>query len=412
MKKLLNGLLFIFGIAVIGSFPFNAHAQSNYCLSGTKCSNGFSLFENTELYGWVQGGIYTNTRGNTVKRERDINDRGHEKSYLVSNSGNSDLLSSVHLTDFQINQLWGGIKKTADGSNGLDWGYGAEIFFGPEAWFCQSWNDASFDYGWQYGDYYLSMPQLYFELAYGDLSLKLGKFETILGGESLRAPDFFFYSHSHLFMMEPYSHTGGYFEYTPNDRLTLGLGYVSGGDSGFENKFDDHGILGQISYQFTKKLNVSYSFKYTKYSNQMTYINGAPRAYAGRDYYFHTLLLEYDVNEKLSTTLQWNYGDAKDRKSKDHAVMYGLASSWIYTFNPCWGVGLRVDWANDDEFAGFYDGDVWGATLCLNWHPRGCENISIRPEIRYDRASSNNYVFNDGRSKDQMSGGVCFVYKF
>lgn len=408
-------LFFTLGAGITESFAQNCSDVSCFNLPG--CRQKSSWMDGIELYGWAQGGVYANTRGATTQRDHWDNYRGKEKSYLVEDSGNSQLLSTVHTTDFQLNQLWGGVKKVADGSNGLDWGFGAELFYGTEAWFAQSYGDASFDYGWQDGDYYLAIPELYVQLAYGDFSVKLGKFETMVGYESMRAPDCFFYSHSHIFMMEPYSHTGAYFEYDPCDHLNIGLGYIQGADNGFENKYDDHGFLGYISYQFTPKLNLSYSIHATKYGIEDHYIYsnpGEPRGFGGCDLYFHTVVAEYDITDKFSYALQWNYGDAKDRNSGDHYRMYGVSNYFIYQINNCWGIGTRLEWAKDNEngYVGFLrnGGEVFGATLGLNWTP--CNKISIRPEIRYDRTTNGNYVFNYGNSRDQVSGGCCIVYTF
>ncbi|MDR1269167.1 MAG: porin, partial [Planctomycetaceae bacterium] len=144
-----------------------------------------SFFDKIEVFGWVQGGVYANSRGNSVTRAKGTNYKGRTVTQFDPVSGNSNLLSTVHLTDLQINQVWLGVKKEADGQHGLDWGFAAEGYFGPEAWISQSWGDAKFDYGWQDGDYYTAIPQLYVQLAYGNLSVKVGKFETILGFEPL-----------------------------------------------------------------------------------------------------------------------------------------------------------------------------------------------------------------------------------
>ena len=379
------------------------------------CGKKRSLWDSIEFDGWIQGGVYVNSRGTTMTRTEGPNYKGRRVSSLDPNSGNGNLLSSVHLTDPQVNQIWLNARRVADGSRGLDWGFAAEVFFGPEAWFAQSWSDAKFDYGWQDGDYYTAIPQLYFQLAYGDWSMKVGKYETLLGYEALRAPDFFFYSHSHMFMMEPLSHSGVLFEYTPNDRFYAALGYTTGGDASFENKYDDHGFLGKVSYQFTPQLNASYAIHYSRYGNGRVYPSGDLRWLGGNDTCLHTVTLTYDFTKKLQYAMQWNLGDAKDRITKNHRVMYGVSNYLTYQFNKRWGLGFRAEWAKDDfdadyggGWVGYYDGEVQGYTLCLNWKPH--ENFSVRPEIRYDRCRQR--IFNYGRNKDQFSGGVCAVISF
>ena len=51
--------------------------------------------------------------------------------------------------------------------------------------------------------------KLYFEAGYGDLTVKIGHFYTIIGWEVVTAPDNFFYSHAYtMYNSEPFTHTG------------------------------------------------------------------------------------------------------------------------------------------------------------------------------------------------------------
>ena len=60
-----------------------------------------------------------------------------------------------------------------------------------------------------HGPYGWAMPQAYFEVAYGNWSVKAGHFYTIVGYEVIPATGNFFYSHSlTMFNTEPFTHTG------------------------------------------------------------------------------------------------------------------------------------------------------------------------------------------------------------
>jgi hypothetical protein len=373
-----------------------------------------SFLDSLEVFGWIQGGVYANSRGNTIKRAEVANYNNRTVSQFVPATGNSsNLLSTVQSTDFQINQVWLGVKKDADGTHGLDWGFAAEGFFGTDAWLSQSWGDAKFDYGWQDGDYHTAIPQLYAQLAYGDLSVKIGKFETIIGYETLRAPDFNFFSHSYTFMIEPYSHSGVYFEYTPNDRLSLGAGYITGTDASFENAYDDHGFLGTIAYQFTDKLNLSYAIMYNRngYGGYRDPDDFNRYGLSGTNAYIHTVVASYDLSKKWNYSVQWDYSDSKVRNDGDHTYMYGISNYLTYQLNDHWGVGFRAEWANVNALFG-YGRDLSEYTLCVNWKPY--ENISIRPEIRYDYGADKTSfkAFNGGENRDQFSGGITGVVSF
>jgi hypothetical protein len=378
--------------------------------------NNQSFFDSIEVYGWLQAGVYANSRGNTVTRTKGVNFKGRNVTQLESTSGNGNLFSTVHSTDFQVNQVWLGVKKEADGKHGLDWGFAAEGYFGPEAWIAQSWGDAKFDYGWQDGDYFTAIPQLYAQLAYGDLSVKLGKFETILGFESLRAPDFFFFSHSYIFLLEPYSHSGVFFQYAPDgSKWSLGAAYTTGTDASIENIYDDHGFIGTISYQLTNKLNLSYAVMYNRngYGNypDPSDVDLDRYGLSGTNVYLHTVAASYNISDKWNYSVQWNYNDTKTREYDKHIYSYGIANYLTYQFNERWGIGFRAEWANLDNIYG-YGTDISEYTLGVNWKPYS--NISIRPEIRYDYSANktDDKPFNNGKNRDQFSGGITGVVSF
>lgn len=370
-----------------------------------------SFWDSIEIDGWLQAGVFANGRGATTTRNRGENYKGREVSFI--DDGNSALMGTNNLTDFQVNQIWLNLYKEADGKHGLDWGFRSEVLFGPDAWFYQSFGDAKFDYGWQDGDYYTAIPQLYVQLAYGDWSVKVGKYETLVGLEAMRAPDATFYSHSHLFMVEPSTHNGFLAEYTPNDKFYLALGYTTGGDASFENKYGDHGIIGHVAYQFTDRLHASYAFHYSRYGIGRYYPNGEERAYAGDDSYIQHITLTYDITKRLQYAMQWNWADSKNRDTNKHRILYGIANYLTYQLNDRLSLGFRAEWVKDDAdadggWAGLYAGEATEYTLGLNWKPY--DFLSIRPEVRYDRCSQR--VFNYNSNRDQFSGGVCGVVTF
>jgi hypothetical protein len=90
--------------------------------------------------------------------------------------------------------------------------------------------------------------------------------------------------------------------------------------------------------------------------------------------------------------------------------MYGIANYISYQLNCRWSIGLRAEWANVDAL--YDDGsDLSNYTLCLNWKPY--TNISIRPELRYDYGAHKDFkAFNNGKSRDQFSGGIGGVVSF
>ena len=100
------------------------------------------------------------------------------------------------------------------------------------------WNSSDGDRrrdGFTFADYGLAMPQLYGEIFApigSGLDVKLGHFYTILGYESVRAPENFFYSHSYTFQYgKPITHTGVLADWAFGSKLNVQFGYTRGWDN-------------------------------------------------------------------------------------------------------------------------------------------------------------------------------------
>ena len=75
----------------------------------------------------------------------------------------------------------------------------------------------------------LAMPQIYGEVAYNNMSVKIGHFYTIMGYETVPANGNFFYSHAYTMQYaEPFTHTGALATYDFSDRWTFYGGLVNG----------------------------------------------------------------------------------------------------------------------------------------------------------------------------------------
>jgi hypothetical protein len=148
--------------------------------------------------------------------------------------------------ELQLNQLYLFIeRKTITSDSEWDFGGRLDFVFGSDAIFTRSladpgdhW-DAHLLHNRIYG---IAFPQAYLEIAapigHG-LHLKLGEFYTILGVESVMAPDNFFYSHSYSMQYgKPFSHVGVLASYPLVADVELKAGAVTfsplgGWDGGF-----------------------------------------------------------------------------------------------------------------------------------------------------------------------------------
>ncbi|MEQ8835271.1 MAG: outer membrane beta-barrel protein, partial [Lacipirellulaceae bacterium] len=99
-----------------------------------------------------------------------------------------DTLAFNDLPDqVNLHQQWFYLGKAADGSNGLDWGFRADVMYGTDAQKTQAFGNpgagtrgfGTFDASLDHGEYGWAIPQLYGELAMGDFSVIVGHFYTL-----------------------------------------------------------------------------------------------------------------------------------------------------------------------------------------------------------------------------------------
>ena len=113
-----------------------------------------------------------------------------------------------------------------------------------------------------------------------------------------------------------------------------------------------------------------------------------------------------------------------------YAKWYGLDQYLIYTINPCWSAGARVEWFRDQEgtqVAGIGNAN-WGwpalpgfagtfteVTLGLNWRPNA--NMVVRPEARWDCYTGTTNLqgqlpFDDGTRSSQFLFATDLIFSF
>lgn len=290
--------------------------------------------------GWTQFG-YTN---------RD--------SYADLFNQNSDKLN--------LHQQWFWAERVADGSCGWDWGFRADILYGIDANNTQAFgNDpGNWDYlnGFDHGSYGWAIPQLYAELANGDLSVKLGHFYTLIGYEVVTAPDNFFFSHA--FTMnnsEPFTHTGAIATYNYTDDLTLYGGWTLGWDTGFDQFNGGSSWLGGVGYALSDDVSLTYMSTYGDFG-----FLGNGR----NDSYSHSVVVDFALTDNL------NYVFQSDMIKADVYDTVGINQYLFYTLNDCAAVGTRVEWWKNDGVS--YN----AATFGLNYRPHA--NLVFRPEIKHE----------------------------
>jgi hypothetical protein len=280
----------------------------------------------------------------------------------------------------QLSQQWFYAEKIADGSCGLGLGGRIDYLYGTDAPDTQAFGVANghWDTNWDNGadangngnqGYGHALPQVYGELAYGDLSAKVGKFFTIIGQEVVAATGNFFYSRQFTFYnAEPFTHTGVLTNYKINDETSMWNGYVMGWDSGFEDNGDAY-IGG-----FSRTLNDSQTLIFTTALGRFNTRQGN-----AEDGDIYSSILTTTLTDNLTHITQTDYLDTSVRNT------WGNINYLIYNLSDCLAFGQRFEYFNVTNAAGLANGvknqDTYNYTMGFNYRPHA--NVVWRPEVRF-----------------------------
>jgi hypothetical protein len=295
---------------------------------------------------------------------------------------NNDGVFNTKPDDLQAQQMYLYAEKVADGSKGLGFGGRADILYGTDGPNTQAFGNpaGSFDFrnGWdRNGQYGWAMPQLYGEVAYGDLSVKVGHFYTLLGYQVVPATGNFFYSIPFTFnFSEAFTHTGALATYKASDEVTMYGGWTLGWDTGFDQLNQGNSFLGGASVAASDDLTVTYI------------CTAGNLGWIGNNAYSHAIVAVADLTDDLQYVFQTDVIDASNSVNTADGGRYetvGINQYLFYTLNDCWKAGARVEWWKADGIS------VNEMAYGLNYRPHA--NLVIRPEIRYNWSPSDNLPF-------------------
>lgn len=387
------------------------------------------LFDSLKFYGWIQAGINVNDHGN---KNIYCDTPGPASRNLHPLAGNSYIMGFAQPADMKVNQLWFGMTKAKDTRHGWDWGFQADFMFGTDAKYAQSFSDQTFDFGWGSGDYYDAFVQLYAELGYKDLTLRVGKFATLMCYEAVPGPASFFYSHSYFCYNGPLTHQGAVAEYRINDKWTVLGGWTAGYHNSLENPLNDNAFLGQVRYTIDKDNALTYTL-YQGWHNGLNKKGDAATKYS-RGYWREqetTMSLRYtsQLNKRWFYMIEglWSQGDMKMEADKNDIIKksYGINQHLIYTINKKWSAGVRFEWLSGrGTFCDIApitgatpDGagqgtNLYELTFAVNWNV--LPNVNIRPELRYDWSfyKGGFKPFGNGTESEQLMGGCAVTWSF
>lgn len=319
--------------------------------------------------------------------------------------------------EYMLNQFWMYfVRPTKTDGDGFDIGGRIDLCYGEDWRFGQNYgletriDDPNSFYG-------LVLPQFYGEVAYDDLTVKLGHFATMTSYEVVPAPLNFFYSHTLLSSgyFDPLLVTGVEADYKLNDNITL-VGGFNRGWMMFEDLNGALDFLGGAKWASDdKKLTVQ------------AMVDTGPQDPIGHNQRTEVMCYAtWQITERLLYATQHDAGSevhgSASRPGHD-ASWYGMDHWLIYKINPKWQAGARFEWVADNDGSRVWGignvlgtdrgwngkpgcaGSYYDLTLGLNYRPH--PNFVFRPEVRWDwyggtPNSLGQLPFNDHTDRNQF----------
>lgn len=376
---------------------FNGCGGGHGC--GRRCGHG-GMFGSELGEPWTLVSLFDNDCGGNHFTDKGWVLGGHLAGGYANNPdgafiGNGPFVNQKEFNQFGTQQAYMYIGKVADGSDGFGWGFRTDLVYGMDGNEFQSFGNIDaghYDYlnGWgglppdprQHGPYEWALPQLYAELAFNDLSIKMGHFYTIVGYEVLPTNgNFFFTKQLTFYNSEAFTHTGALATYKVNDKLTVNGGWTLGWDTGFYQYENGSNFIGGLTYTVSDKT----SFIYTNTIGNLGWRgNGA----------LNSFIITNKWTDKFSTVNQFDVlgTDLKIGGVNADFIADGVASNStglinyaFYDINSRLKAGIRNEWYKADGTS-YY-------TLTYGVNVKPTANLTIRPEVRHMWSPGNDVTY-------------------
>jgi hypothetical protein len=369
-----------------------------------------------KLYGWIEGGLMGNPNPSIDN---------HNFGQLFTDRANEPLLNQLVIT---------GERALDPNATGFDWGFKVQFMYGSDARYIHSLGllDDTTDQRVQpdfpevYASAHIPIP------ATGGLDLKLGKFVTLEGAETIDPRTNVFYSHTYIFNFGiPFNNTGFQSVLHVNKYLDLYAGINRGvnisladnnASIAFEGGFGLNLLDGNLTtlaithagpedpgdnHDYRYLNDITTTWKVNKCFTSITDMNLIYDSIAGGKWgggvaqYF-----TYAVNDWLQVGLRgeiWRDAEgfyvAQFRANNDflHIALQGRA----VPFDPS-----NLGGGNTTYLA------ITGGVTIKPTVPKPLAGLLIRPEIRYDRALTNTTPFKGGQNGDQWLMGFDVILEF
>jgi len=367
---------------------------------------------NINVYGYAEGSVTYSTsnppnsgvRGHQVITGRAFDFEHEDPTFnqaALTIERTVDASKKAWDVGFNTTWIWGSDSRLIH-SNGLD-------FYGP--------NSAGGNKDKHLGPGIENDPENQFDLnqAYVDIAvplgtglrLRVGKFDTLAGEETINPTTNLLYSHSFLFAFaEPLTQTGLYGTYVW-DAFTFDLGFDRGWDQSLVDNNSAIEGFGRVSWASAdKKTNVAV----------LTICGPNLNGDSGEYRTLIDVVASYQYSDQLLLAVNGDYvygsneqGLAGGEDPGHNAQYYGLAGYASYKINDYFTANGRLEWFSDQDGARistasqYYEGTLGVACTPFPNDAIG-SNWKIRPEVRCDYATHG--VFDGGTQNTQVTGAV------
>jgi hypothetical protein len=364
------------------------------------------------IYGWVESSVTGNPAG-------------------PSDHQNFGRLFDDRSNEFVMNQAVLTAERALDPKAGFDWGFKLQLLFGTDARYIHSLGmreDRTGD-----GLYQADVPEAYLSLhlpvlTEGGVDVKLGKFVTLEGAETIDPRTNAFYSHAYIFNFGiPFNHTGALFTLHTNSWLDFIAGVTRGVNTSLDDNNDRPAFHGGFGLNFNEGkivvlasthlgpetsddqqlrcLNdVTTTWKITDKLTSITDINYTHDDGADANAYGVAQYFTYAINDKITAKIRGEiWRDAQGfyaaQFADPHDPMRGLAGETV--IDPRTVGGGRT---------------TYGAlTIGLDIKPpvpKPLASLTIRPELRVDHSFSDTRPFNDSSDDTMFTAAIDVIVGF
>jgi hypothetical protein len=367
-----------------------------------------------KISGWIETGITTNPDS-----PRDNQNFGR----LFDNRANEPMLNQL-VINFE--------RALAPQPGAFDWGFKFQFMYGSDARFIHSLGlfSGTAPTSIVQPDVVEAYLSLHFAIiTEAGLDLKLGKFVTLEGAETIDPRTNFFYSHTYIFDFGiPFNDTGAMAVLHATKWLDLDAGISRGVNTSIDDNNDSVAFEGGIGLNLLGgKLTISAA---THVGPETPNNNHDQR-------YLNCITTTWKITDKLTSITDLNY--AHDAGADADA--YGIAQYFTYTINSWLTAGLRGEVFGDQQgfyvvsFANYHDpmralegqptidprtvgggrttyGAITAGVNVKPTVPKPLAGLTIRPEIRYDHSLNSTRPFNDSSDRDMFTFGVDAILTF